>query len=227
MARPSASGTNRRTILVVGLVVAAALVLAGWGIAKLVGGKSSEPKSPPKITLVAPPPPPPPPPKFEKKPDPPKEQKEMKVERPVQKQEAPPPSPQLKMEGAAGDGPSAFGGGKVTNEDLSKIGSGGNGTGGGGNGLFNPFKNYSNLLKGEVQRYLSGNPALRRRQYTIELRVWVAANGALSRYELVGSTDDGDTDDAIRRAMAGLSGFKDLPPPNMPQPIRLRVVTTG
>jgi protein TonB len=211
-------------IIVAGVVV---LALAGWGLKQLISGEKGSPKKPPKISLVAPPPPPPPPPpKFEKKPDPPKEQKEMKVEQPVQKQETPPPSPELKMEGPAGNGPSAFGAGKITSEDLSKIGTGvGSGTSTGG--MFNPFNNYSNLLKGELQRYLAKNKDLRRRRYTLEVRVWVTPTGGIKRYELAGSTDDKDTDTAIQQALANLSGFSETPPPNMPQPIRLRIVTSG
>ena len=218
-----ASGNRRSMIIIIvsGVVV---LALAAWAIKGLMSGKSSGPKKPPKISLIAPPPPPPPPPpKFEKKPDPPKEQKEVKVDQPVPK-DTPPPSPELKMDGPAGSGPSAFAAGKITSDDLSKVGTG---TGGEKGGLFNPFNNYSNLLKGELQRYLSKNNALRRRRYAIEVKVWVSPSGALKRYELTGTTDDSDTDQAIQQALASLSGFNENPPANMPQPIRLRIVTSG
>ena len=176
------------------------------------------------LTLL--PPPPPPPPKFEKKPDPPKEQKEMKVYQPVVKQEQAPPSPDLKMEGPAGDGPSAFGAGRVTNEDLSKVGKGSGGLGGKG-GMFNPNANYANLLKGELQRYLSKNNALKRRRYAIDISVWVSANGGMERFELMGTTGDADTDDAIKKAVTELPSFTQKPPVGMPQPIRLRIITSG
>lgn len=218
-------GRRKTVVLATALVVILALI--GWGLTALLGGKSKLSPKPPKITLMTPaaPPPPPPPPKEEKKPDPPKELKEVKVEQPKPKEAPPQPTPELKMDGPAGDGPSAFAAGKITSDDLSKIGTG-SGSGGGG-GMFNPFNNYANLLKGEVQRYLGKNKALRRRHYTVEVHVWVNGGGELKRFELIGSTGDGDTDEAIRQSMASLSGFSQKMPANMPQPIRLRIVTAG
>ena len=207
-----------RKIAVIGTAIVVILALLAWGLSGLLGGKSTRPPKPPKITLLAPPPPPPPPPKFEKKPDPPKEQKEIKVEQPVPKQDTPQPSPELKMEGPAGNGPSAFSAGKITSDDVSKIG-----TGKGEKGMFNPFDNYSNLLKGDLQRYLRKKNTLRRRNYTIEVHVWIAGGGELKRFELIGSTGDSDTDEAIKQAMASLPSFNTPPPANMPQPIKLRI----
>jgi protein TonB len=229
--------SSARTLLAVliGLLV---LGLLAWGLMSLMG-KSDKPaqKKPPKITLVTPPPPPPPPPpKIEKKPDPPKEQKEVKVDQAVVKQEQAPPTPELKMEGAAGDAPSAFSAGKVTNEDMSKIGksaTGPVGTGGPSgaigskSSMLNPLANYANMLKGEMQRYLSKNNALKRRRYAIDVSVWVSVGGGMERFELLGTTGDADTDAAIKKAISELPGFTQAPPAGMPQPIRLRIITSG
>ena len=221
-----------KRLLIPAIVVATllAMVLAAWFVMGL--GKKDTTKKAPKITLMtppAPPPPPPPPPKFEKKPDPPKEQKEMKIEQPVPKQDAPPPSPELKMDGPAGNGPSAFGAGKITSEDLSKVGTGKPGGTGAGDktGMFNPYTNFVNLAKGEVQRYLNKTASLRRKRYALEVHLWVGAAGAVSRYELVGSSGDTDTDEAITQALAALPKFSQELPANMPQPIRLRISTGG
>jgi protein TonB len=221
-----------KRFLIPAIVVATlgAMVLSAWFVMGLA--KKDSAKKAPKITLMtplAPPPPPPPPPKFEKKPDPPKEQKEMKVEQPVPKQDSPPPSPELKMDGPAGNGPSAFGAGKITSEDLSKVGIGKPGGTGSGEktGMFNPYTNFVNLAKGEVQRYLGKNGGLRRKRYVVELHLWVTPVGAISRYELLGGTGDSDTDEVIGQALAALPGFSQPLPANMPQPIRLRVSTGG
>ena len=225
-----------RRVLIIAVTVATllAMLLAAYFLMG-IGKKDDTPKKPPKITLLTPPPPPPPPPppKFEKKPDPPKEQKEMKVEQPVPKQEPAPATPELKMEGAAGTGPSAFSQGTVKSEDLSRIGGGKPGGTGIGTaerttertGMFNPFTNYANLAKGELQRYLARNAALKRKRYAVEVHLWLAANGSLSRYELVGSTGDSETDEAIRAAMNAAPPFSQSLPDNMPQPLRLRVWT--
>lgn len=223
------SGASKKQMIVIGVVVLALLALAVYGVMQLLAGNAGGKPKAPKISLIptAPPPPPPPPPKIERKPEPPKEEKQVRAERPQEKIEAPPAAPQLKMEGAAGNGPSAFGGGAITSEDLSKLGSGAGGIGGERTNAMDPFKNYAGALKGELQRHLAKNSDLRRSNYRVEVRVWVGNDGALKRAELVGTTGDGETDELIRQAMTGLAAFSDAPPANMPQPIRLRIVTTG
>jgi protein TonB len=68
---------------------------------------------------------------------------------------------------------------------------------------------------------------LRQRRYTVEVHVWVTAGGELKKFEVVGSTGDSNTDDAIQQALSSLTKFDQPPPANMPQPIRLRVVTAS
>jgi protein TonB len=216
------TGQKKIALVSAGLAI---LGLIAWGVIHLIGDKSKPVKTAPKITLMAPPPPPPPPPppKVEKKPDPPKEQKEMKVAPSEPKQAPPQQAPELKMEGAAGDGPSAFAAGHVSSEDVSKLGQGK--TAGEKSGMFNPFDNYANLIKGDLQRYLRKNNDLRQRHYKVEILVWVAANGDVKRSELLGSTGDKETDAAINQALKAFSRFDQVPPANMPQPVRMRIVT--
>lgn len=207
------TATRLRACATTMLVLSLVLGLAGCD-------RQTETKKPPKISLLPDkPPPPPPPPKEEKKPEPPKEEKkEVKIEQ-AEKKNEPPADPALKMEGAAGDAPSAFASGHVTSEDLSKLG-----TGTGGGSLINPFNVYAGSVKSELQRFLNRRAELKRRQYKIEVRVWVGEDGRIKSFELQGSTNDSDTDDAIRNALAALPAFSEPPPPKMPQPIRLRVV---
>lgn len=213
--------------IVIGIALLAAVVLM---VQKLIKGGSDKPKKQPQISLIpTTPPPPPPPPKEEKKPEPPREkdQKEVKM---VQQNDEPKqqaaPDPQLKMEGAAGDGPSAFASGKVSSEDLSRIGSGTGGAGGmGSSGA--AFNNYAGLMKSELQRLLARRNELKRRNYRIEIRVWVASDGAVRQSELLGTSGDADIDDSIRQAISALPPFSEPPPANMPQPIRLRVTGRG
>lgn len=211
---------DRRNLILIGLVTIAFLVTVGYGVTVLLGGHGSAPKKPPKISLIpSTPPPPPPPPKEEKRPEPPKEQKEVKMAQ-EEKKEQPPADPSLKMEGAAGDGPSMFAAGKVTSEDLSRIGSGGNGSG----SLVNPFNTYAMTIKGELQRHLSRRSELKRRQYKVDIQVWVGDDGRVKRSELLGTTRDDETDEAIRDALVSLPQFSEAPPARMPQPIKLRIV---
>jgi protein TonB len=130
------------------------------------------------------------------------------------------------MDGPAGDGPSAFAAGTITRDDLSNLGKGGGGAAPVVSGLFNPFKNYATLLKGELQRHLLRNKDLRQRSYRVEVHLWVGRDGSVTRHELVGSSGDTDIDEVIRQAVSGLTAFSQAPPERMPQPIRL-LITTG
>jgi protein TonB len=118
-AASSAGGRGRAKGILIGLVVALLCVALGWSVYSAFAGKSSAARKPPKISLIptAPPPPPPPPPKEEKRPEPPKQQEIKTSAPPEQKPVSPAPTQDLKMEGAAGDGPSAFSAGRVTNEN--------------------------------------------------------------------------------------------------------------
>ena len=214
-------GNSRRDTILTALAVTAVIALIGYGLYSLMGGSGHAARKPPKISLLpATPPPPPPPPKEEKKPEPPKEQKEVKMEQ--ARKDEPPPDQTLKMEGAAGDGPSMFAAGRVTSEDLSRLGAGGTGS-----GLGSVFNNYASAIKVELQRYLARRSELKRRQYRIEVRVWVTDDGRLRNFELLGTTSDGELDEAIRGVLAALPAFSEPPPAKMPQPIRLRIVAGG
>lgn len=211
------------------LTIAALLVLAlmAYFVYKAVSGKPTGKPKAPKISLIptAPPPPPPPPPKEEKRPEPPKEQKEVKVEQLAPPKDAPPApaTPDLKMDGPAGDGPSAFNAGKITREDLGNVGK--SASGGPVSGMFNPFNNYATALKGELQRYLARNKELLQRPYRVEVQLWVGPGGKVTRHEVIGSSGSSETDELIRQAIGKLGTFSQGPPERMPQPIRLRVAT--
>lgn len=215
---------QRRNIVLLALAGIAVVVIIGFGLKSLMGGAGSAPPKPPKISLLPnTPPPPPPPPKEEKKPEPPKENKEVR-EQPPEPKLAPPP--ETVMSGPKGDAPSDFKAGNVTREDYSgKTGSGDKG--GAGRGLVDPFNVYASTIKSELQRILSRRSELKRRQYRVEVNVWVGDDGSIKKSELLGTTSDADTDAAIRSALTSISAFSEPPPPRMPQPIRLRIVTAG
>jgi periplasmic protein TonB len=211
--------------LLIALGATLLLALAAYGIYKMVSESAPVKTKAPKISLIPnTPPPPPPPPKEEKKIDPPKEQKEVKLDQPAPPKEAPaaPASQELKMDGPAGDGPSAFSSGAITRDDLSNLGKGGTPA---SNGPFNAFKNYATLIKGEMQRHLARTKDLRQLNYRVEVRVWVARDGHMLRHEMIGSTNDPDTDVLIQKTLASLGTFTQPPPEQMPQPIRLLIVT--
>jgi protein TonB len=210
-----AGGRWLRIVLAV-LLAVAVVGLIVWGIAGILDSKPGKAKKPPKISLLPDkPPPPPPPPKEEKKPEPKDQQKEMKAEPPKE------PMPQaqnepLKMEGAAGDGPSAFAAGSVGKEY----------TGGSvGGKLFQGV--FVDRLQRHLQEELNRNRKLRQSDYRVNLRVWLRGDGSVRRAELVQSTGNPAIDELLEQTLLQVAGMREAPPENMPQPIRIRVTARG
>ena len=220
----SKTGQRRNIVLMVAAGIGI-LVIIGFGLHSLLGGSGGGKPKPPKISLIPnTPPPPPPPPKEEKKPEPPKEQKE--VQQQQEQKQAPPPDNNVKIDEKPGNSSGGPQSGTVTNTDLKNMNQN-SGKGNGGRGILNPFNVYASSIKNELQRILSKRADLKRRQYRVEVDVWVNDDGSLKKSELLGTTNDSDTDAAIRNALAELPKFSEAPPPRMPQPIRLRIVTAG
>ena len=196
---------KERAVVILGVLLLVAGI--GYVVQNLMNGKTNTKKMVATIKLMpdTPPPPPPPPPK-----EPPKEQpKEIKVLQPVP-QEAPQPSEVLKMEGAAGDGPSPFGAGKVTNED--KIGGNGN----------SRFSGYLGGLQKKIRDELSRNEKLRKGEYKAVVAIWLGRTGNVEKFELIGSSGEPDVDAALKKALSAIRQL-DEPPSDMPQPVKLRI----
>jgi protein TonB len=201
-----------------GLLLAAAVA----GLVVMVQGLGAGAKPPArqvtKITVLdTPPPPPPPPPKEEPKREPPKESpKEIKVEQP-KPAEQPQQAEQLKMEGQAGDGPSPFSAGQVLNEYRGgEIGEGS------GAGQLQ-FAFYSGLLQRHLQTALARRSEIKRLDYRVMVRVWLAGDGAVQRVELVDSTGSPGMDETLKAALDRLPPVAEAPPKNLPQPIKVRI----
>jgi protein TonB len=177
------------------------------------------------VKLLPDAPPPPPPKPEEKKPEAPKEEKpqqQLVVNKPL---DAPPPQPQaLRSDETAGDGP---GGGLVAgsvSQDYSdqKIGQGtaiGGGADTGGNRL--AMNSFANAATRNLNEFLARDKDVRRLDYKVGVDLWLTPSGSLQRAELVGSTGDPATDQALRAALARFPGTPTPPPERMLQPIRL------
>ena len=201
-----------------GLVALTVLGGLGYGINSLMSGEASAKRQITTIKLIpdTPPPPPPPPPK-----EPPKEQpkpdapKEIKVEQP--KPAETPPAEQLKMEGPAGDGPSAFAAGAVSNDykggDVKTIGSDGGAK----------FNWYAGLLKNQIQDALEKDNNLKEGQYKLIVSVWLKSNGDIERLEWSSSDAEPAIQLSVKAALDGMPAMREAPPEGMPQPIKLRI----
>lgn len=213
----SASGIwlKRLAILLVGLLVLAGI---GYGINSLISGSAPMKKQVTTIKLIpdTPPPPPPPPPK-----EPPKEQpkpdapKEVKIEQP--KPAETPPAEQLKMEGPAGDGPSAFQAGAVNNDykggEVKTIGSDGGAK----------FNWYAGIVKNQIEAALEKDKKLTEGQYKLIVSIWLRKNGDIEKLEWSQSDANADIEQAIKTALDNMPAMRELPPEGMPQPIKLRI----
>jgi protein TonB len=210
------------------IVAVACLALAGtvWWFVKHI--KPEGPKRQVAKISILPdtPPPPPPPPKEEKKPEPPKEEpKQVMREEQIKQVEAPKPAESIKMEGAAGDGPSAFAAGSV-----AKDYAGGAPTTSAAGPAGTPADRaqerfYANtarqLLQGEIERHLKADAE----QLTATFAIWLDKDGAIQRFELSPSGNDGN-DTALRNALDETRRQFKLPPPPalaLSQPMRFRV----
>lgn len=214
---------GKRIVIVTGLLLLLYAVVAG--LSGLFSGHTAKKKPITNIKILpdTPPPPPPPPPKEAPKEQPKEQPKEMKVE-PPKPQEAPPvPAEALKMEGAAGDGPSPFAAGTVSSD--YKGGDVGTKTGGriGGRKSAYQFAFYTDQIKTLIEETLAKDKQLANGQYRVVIHIWLKPDGHLEKIELSGSSGDGATDKLIKAALATMPPLTERPPEDMPQPVKLRI----
>lgn len=222
-----------RAWLIRGLIALGLLTLVGGTVlvVKLLKSEDHKPQRQVAKISILPntPPPPPPPPKDEKKPEPPKdESKQVPRDEPLKQAEAPKPANEpLKMEGAAGDGPSAFGAGAVSKDYAGGAPSTGAPAAGAGGTQSERAQErfYANtarqLLRDEIERRLKSEAE----QLTAIFSIWLAQDGAIQRFELQASGDSAG-DLALRAALDETSRQFKLPPPPataLAQPMRFKL----
>jgi protein TonB len=229
LAEDSIQPTSARTWFaraVVALVLVAAV--AGLTVLARTMLASPEPakRQVAKIALLPDtrPPPPPPPPREEPKKATPKDEPQAQQQEQPKPQQAPPADAPLKMEGAAGDGPSAFAAGAVTQEYKGgppTVGTAASAAGTGSDRALERF--YANsarqLLRDEIERQLRPDAG----ELTATFALWVQADGRIQRFEITPSGDaPRDTD--MQQALDGTSRTLRLPPPGgLAQPMRFRL----
>ena len=203
--------------ILIALVVLGVSGGIGYGIKSLMSGGAPQKKQVTTIKLIpdTPPPPPPPPkepPKEQPKPDAPKE---VKIEQP--KPAETPPAEQIKMEGPAGDAPSAFAAGAVNNDykggDVKTIGSDGGAK----------FNWYAGLVKSQIEATLEKDKKLAEGQYKLVVSVWLKPNGDIEKLAVLQSDAITEIEQAIKAALNSMPAMREAPPEGMPQPIKLRI----
>jgi periplasmic protein TonB len=179
----------------------------------LSGAPPPQKKVAQEIRIIRPPPeelpPPPPPPPPEEEVDIPDPQTEPE---PTPSDE-PPPGELLGLDAEGTAGGDSFGlAARKGGRDLLASGGG-------------AFTWYAGLLKNEILDRLQEEQRARTGSYSVPVRAWVRKDGTIERMELAQSTGDRERDEAIRKVLAKISRLPQAPPPNMPQPMVLRIVS--
>lgn len=210
-----------------------AALLAGIviGITLAVRSMLSTPDAPrrqvAKISILPDTPPPPPPPKEEPKREQPKEEPRQQMQQEQLKApDTPPPANEpIKMEGAAGDGPSAFAAGSVSNEYKSGalvVGTPSSAPGGSASDRAQE-RFYANSAKQLLREAIEKNLSADAGELTATFAIWVETDGSIRRFELM-PTGDTARDGDMRSALDTTTRSLRLPPPNgLAQPLRFRL----
>lgn len=217
----------------VGLAALALLLLAGAFLAvrKFLATPSAPPRQVARIAILPDTPPPPPPPPKERKEEPPKPDKPSQAlpDQPVKAPPAPANEP-LKMEGAAGNGPSAFAAGSVSQDykgGAPQIG-GAAASGVGGRAVDRAQErlyasSVRQALRDELERQLQPEAG----ELTAAFALWIAGDGRISKWELDGSAAaplDAPRETALKLALDRSAERLQLPAPaGLAQPLRFRL----
>jgi protein TonB len=203
----------RHLPLAAGVLIVLGAVL---GLVRLIEGfgeKTEQPKRevPQVVKIIRPPPPP-----VEPPPPPPEE----KVEEPLTQDEPEPvadeapPGEQLGLDAEGVAGGDAFG--------LAARRGGADIIGGGGGAA---FAWYTVMIKDGILDALASDERVRKGNYKLTVRVWLAPDGRVERIALADSTGNPQLDAAIEQALARVDRLREGPPLEMPQPVTLRIVS--
>ena len=212
----------RNLPLVIGIVLALLIAVGVYFLQGMFQKAAQPKKQTQQITMVQmPPPPPPPPPPEQKPPEPEPEPEKLPEPEPEPEptpEEAPEPAGEdLGVDAEGGAGGDAFG-------LLGKKGGAGLLGGGGGSAILWYGGQVKRGLEEALQRLLPDTA--RNTSYTVELKVWVNADGSINRAELADASGKPEIDQAIRVALANLQITLTKPPPEtMPQPLKVRIVS--
>jgi protein TonB len=201
----------------IGVLIVIGAVL---GLLRLIQGMSEKPEQtkrdvPQVVKIIRPPPPPevpPPPPPPEEKVDEPLPQDQPDPETVPEA----PPGEQLGLDAEGVAGGDAFG--------LAARPGGSSIIGGGGGAA---FAWYTAMVKDGILDALSADPSIRKGNYRLTVRVWLASDGRVERVALLDSTGNAQTDAAIEQALGRMGRMREAPPLEMPQPLTLRIVSRG
>lgn len=216
--------------VVIGLVAIGLVALLVMGVRKLMGEATAPQRQVARIALLPSTPPPPPPPPKERKEEPPKSQKQAQPtpDPLVKPPQAQAPAP-LRMEGAAGNGPSAFAAGSVSQDYKGGAPTiGGQGASGVAGSVADRAQErlYANsvrqMVRDELERQLSPDAG----ELTTAFALWIAGDGRVSRWEFDAREPalEPKRQAALKLALDRSAELLTLPSPQaLAQPMRFRL----
>ena len=201
---------------VVGIAAAVLAVVGGigWLIAANMGAPVTQTKKlVQQVQIIRPTPPdtpPPPPPPEPEEVDVP----EPEVPEPEAAADEPPAGEQLGLDAEGVAGADGFGLlGRKGGRDLLAAGSG------------DQYGWYGQILKSDLIEQLAKIRDIRRDRYSIEVRLWLSADGRIQRFAIVDSTGDPELDRDLATAFESIDRVSETPPSGLPQPVRMRIVS--
>jgi protein TonB len=198
---------------IVSAVVAVMALVIAVLITAMNEPQSQQRRAVQQVTVIRPPPPPP-----ETLPPPPPEIKEeVKLPDPEPAKDdsaQPPPGELLGLDAEGVAGADAFG--------LAARKGGRDLLAGAGDGAFDWYKS---AVGSELIGRLSENQDIRRKRYSVALRLWLTSDGHIERLHMDGTTGDRDLDKRLVAALEDLERISEPPPQGLPQPVRLRIVS--
>lgn len=217
---PSPSRRGRPWLITLALCTLALLglgALFSWLLTKDTASARRQVTPPQMLTLPPPPPPPPPPPEPPPEPETPPEETVAEPD-PVEPtpSEQPEPKPDtadpVSMDTEAQAGTDNFG-------IRSGPGGGTSGTGAGGAGN----ATYGRYLGYVMQQAIARDDRLKKLAFRLQVDVWMAADGRITRVELNRGSGNEDADRAVVEALRQLGQVEQRPPASLTFPARVLV----
>ncbi|WP_448097946.1 ferric siderophore transporter TonB [Luteibacter yeojuensis] len=176
----------------------------------------------PRIATITPLPPPPPPPK-EKPPEPKKVEDEMKPvdDKPQDQPEKPVDAPKPSNDVAKNV---TINGDAQAGTDAFNIGAGdGGGMVGSGGGTGTGTGSYDQYLGYAIQQAVQRDERVNRLVFDVRADIWLDVGGRLTRAELVGSSGNTKTDEALLDALRAMPRVDVAPPSSLHFPLRVAI----
>jgi protein TonB len=209
--------------MAIGMILALVIAVAVYVLKDMFQKPVQTKKRVQQITMIQPPPPPPPPPE-QKPPEPEVEEEKMpepepeKEPEPAPEEAAEPAGEELGLDADGSAGADGFG-------LVGKKGGRGLLGGTGGSTILWYGGQVKHKLEEELQSLLAESSA-RKTGYSVQLNIWINSEGQVNRAELTGPSGKPEVDQAIRSALPKLRFALQKPPPdNMPQPLKIRVIS--